>query len=179
MQKAREVIGWDQYFINVTREVATRSKDPSTQVGCVIVDQKHRPISFGYNGFLSAGDDSYLTWERPMKYYFSIHAEMNAILFAKRDLEGCKLYCSYACCENCLKFIIQAGIKEVVYDKPFLNSYTSGSNTSMSHPEAFEAATRLIQSAESLGFSMRNINGTSYLEEMWGGKDKIPDFREK
>ena len=52
MQTARNVIGRDNYFINIADEVATRSKDPSTQVGAVIVDEKHRPISFGYNGFL-------------------------------------------------------------------------------------------------------------------------------
>ena len=52
MEIARHVIDRDNYFINISDEVATRSKDPSTQVGAVIVDQKHRPVSFGYNGFL-------------------------------------------------------------------------------------------------------------------------------
>ena len=47
-----EQISRDQYFINIAHEVASRSKDPSTKVGCVIVDEKHRPISFGYNGYL-------------------------------------------------------------------------------------------------------------------------------
>jgi len=49
MEIAREVLDRDNYFINIADEVATRSKDPSTQVGAVIVDKKHRPISFGYN----------------------------------------------------------------------------------------------------------------------------------
>ncbi len=53
MEQAREVINWDQYFMNIANEVAKRSKDPSTQVGCVIVDSDHRPISFGYNGALA------------------------------------------------------------------------------------------------------------------------------
>ena len=53
MEQAREVVNWDQYFMNIANEVATRSKDPSTQVGCVIVDSDHRPISFGYNGALA------------------------------------------------------------------------------------------------------------------------------
>ena len=52
METARNVINWDDYFINIANEIATRSKDPSTQVGAVIVDEKHRPVSFGYNGFL-------------------------------------------------------------------------------------------------------------------------------
>ncbi|MDR2190036.1 MAG: cytidine deaminase [Candidatus Peribacteria bacterium] len=165
--------------MNITREVAQRSKDPSTQVGCVIVDQQNRPVSFGYNGRIAGSDESYFTYERPQKYYAVIHAEMNAILFAKKSLEGCKLYCTYACCENCLKFIIQAGIKEVIYEKAFLNSYTTQTKGSMQYPEAFEAATRLIKASEPLGFSIHNINGTPYLEELWGGAENIPDFRGK
>jgi deoxycytidylate deaminase len=46
MESARNVIDRDSYFINIADEVATRSKDPSTQVGAVIVDEKHRPVSF-------------------------------------------------------------------------------------------------------------------------------------
>ena len=102
MEEARNVINRDNYFINIADVVATRSKDPSTQVWAVIVDQNHRPVSFGYNWFLWAWDDRYLTRERPMKYYFSIHAEMNAILFAKTDLTWCTLYCNYACCSAML-----------------------------------------------------------------------------
>jgi deoxycytidylate deaminase len=146
-------------------------------VGCVIVDQKNRPVSFGYNGRIAGSDESYFTYERPQKYYAVIHAEMNALLFAKRDVEGCKLYCTYACCENCLKFIIQAGIKEAIYEKAFYNSYITQAKDSMQHPEAFEASTRLIQAAQPLGFQMRNVNGTPYLEEIRGGAENIPDFR--
>ena len=46
METARNVVNRDDYFINIAEEVATRSKDPSTQVGAVIVDQNHRPVSF-------------------------------------------------------------------------------------------------------------------------------------
>ena len=132
---------WDSYFINIADNVAKRSKDPSTQVWAVIVDKRHRPISFWYNWFLWAWDDRYLTWERPMKYYFSIHAEMNAILFSKTDLNWCTLYCNYACCENCLKFIIQSWIKSVVYKQLHVKSFTNSSEWSMEHPETWEAAT--------------------------------------
>ena len=176
MEQARNVIDRDNYFISIADKVATRSKDPSTQVGAVIVDKNHRPVSFGYNGFLWGGDDRYLTWERPMKYYFSIHAEMNAILFSKTDLTGCTLYCSYACCENCLKFIIQSWIKTVIYKQLYVQSFTNASAWSMAHPEACEAATRLILSAQPLWFEMKNVDGTPYLEELRWWKDQIPNF---
>ena len=176
METARQVIDRDDYFINIADEVATRSKDPSTQVWAVIVDKNHRPVSFGYNGFLWAWDDRYLTRERPMKYYFSIHAEMNAILFSKTDLSWCTLYCNYACCENCLKFIIQSWIKTVIYKQLHVNSHKNANEWSMEHPETWEAATRLILSAQPLWFQMKNLNGTPYLEELGWWKDKIPNF---
>ena len=176
MEKARDVIDWDNYFINIANEIAIRSIDPSTQVWAVIVDAMHRPVSFWYNWFLWSGDDRYLTRERPMKYYFSIHAEMNAILFSKTDLRWCTLYCNYACCENCLKFIIQSWIKTVIYKQLHVKSFTNSSNNSMEHNEAWEAATRLILSAKPLWFEMRNLDGTPYLEELRWWKDKIPNF---
>ena len=113
-----------------------------------------------------------------MKYYFSIHAEMNAILFSKSDLTWCTLYCNYACCENCLKFIIQSWIKKVIYKQLHVKSVVSAGNASMERPETWEAATRLILSAQPLWFEMKNINGVSYLEELWWWKENIPNFIE-
>lgn len=176
MEQERKVIDRDHYFINIADEVASRSKDPSTQVWAVIVDENHCPVSFGYNWFLRAGDDRYLTWERPMKYYFSIHAEMNAILFAKRSLENCTLYCNYACCENCLKFIIQSWIKTVIYKNLHVKSFTNFQSASMEHKESREAATRLILAAKNLWFEIKNVNGTSYLEELRWAKENIPNY---
>jgi dephospho-CoA kinase len=57
VDEALEAVGkripsWDEYFIEIAKVTAKRSKDPSTQTGCVIVDKNNRPISFGYNGFI-------------------------------------------------------------------------------------------------------------------------------
>ena len=41
---------WNRRFLKIAREGATWSKDPSTQVGAVIVDQDQRVVSLGYNG---------------------------------------------------------------------------------------------------------------------------------
>ena len=148
-------------------------------MGCVIVDAQRRPISFGYNGRIAGANEEFFTRERPQKYYSVIHAEMNAILFSKKDLSGATLYCTYACCENCLKFIIQAGIKEVIYEKSVVNSFSNNVKGSMNSNETFEASTRLVQASQDLGFQMKNVNGTPYLEELRGGKENIPDFRGK
>lgn len=108
---------WDKYFISIAKAVAQRSKDPSTQVGCVIVSENYEPISFGYNGFISGCDENLMTFERPYKDMMSIHAEMNALIFSQRSLKNCKVYVTNAPCDNCLKHLLQAGIKELVYDK--------------------------------------------------------------
>jgi hypothetical protein len=48
----KQIPSWNEYFIEIAKVTAKRSKDPSTQTGCVIVDKNNRPISFGYNGFI-------------------------------------------------------------------------------------------------------------------------------
>lgn len=170
MQQARENCpSWDEYFINIARGVSKRSKDPSSQMGCVIVDEKNRPISFGYNGMIAGCDENFMTWERPMKYHLVLHAEINAILFAKRDLKGCKLYSVAAPCENCLKYILQTGIRTIVYENVMAKSGTLGNGVK---DEAKEAVTRLVRSIKDLDF--RNVNSKTYLEELWGRE--VPDF---
>ncbi len=163
---------WDDYFMNIAEQVGKRSKDPSTKTGCVIVDSKNRPVSFGYNGFVGGCDESKMTFERPMKYHLILHDIMNAILFAKRDLEGCTAYGLYAPCENCLKYLLQAGIKKVVYKMPVVESKATNNEKSMTNSLTNEAVTRLLQSVP--GFECRNISGKSYLQEIWG--NKIPKF---
>jgi len=49
--KRTDYIEWDDYFMKIAELSAQRSKDPITQVGCVIVDGTTRHIlSIGYNG---------------------------------------------------------------------------------------------------------------------------------
>ncbi len=163
---------WDEYFINIAEQVAKKSKDPSTKTGCVIVDSKNRPVSFGYNGFVGSCDETKMSNERPIKYHLVIHAEMNAILFAKRDLENCILYTLYAPCENCLKHVIQSGIKKIIYKNSVVESKASNNEKSMTTNITDEAITRLLLSKPEV--DCHNMNGKSYLEEMWG--NEIPNF---
>jgi dCMP deaminase len=163
---------WDEYFINIAEQVAKKSKDPSTKTGCVIVDSKKRPVSFGYNGFIAGCDETKMSHKRPTKYLLVIHAEMNAILFSRRDLENCVLYTLYAPCENCLKHVIQAGIKKIVYKNSIVESKANNDEKSMTNPFTNEAITRILLSVPD--FDCHNISGKSYLKEMWG--NNIPKF---
>ena len=162
-QKQRE---WDKYFMKIAETVALKSKDPSSKNGCVIVDPKKRVVSLGYNGMLQGADESKMTLgERPMKYYFSIHSEMNAILFAHQDLTGCTIYNRVATCENCLKYCLQAGIKRFVYKDLRGHSHSSDPSKSMTNVETDEAVIRLLSSMPEVQ-TLNISNGKTYIEDI-------------
>ena len=107
---------WDKRFLNLAAHVSQWSKDPSTQVGCCITDNKNRIVSVGYNGFPRgvSDKDEYLK-DRGIKNQMVVHAEENAILFAKQDLTNCSLYVwPFPSCSRCAASIIQSNIKKVV-----------------------------------------------------------------
>ena len=111
-------MNWTDYFFNLVYLVAMKSKDMSTHIGAIIVDSKKRIISCGYNGFPRGTIDSMPEkQERPKKYFWVTHAELNAILNASRSVEGCIMYTNGIPCTECAKAIIQSGIQKVVVDK--------------------------------------------------------------
>lgn len=107
---------WDERFIELAKLVGSWSKDPSTQVGAVIVDDDKRIVSIGFNGFPKGVKDSQKRLvDRDEKYAIIVHAEANALMFANRSVEGCTLYTwPFQPCSKCAGLIIQSGIKRVV-----------------------------------------------------------------
>ena len=157
---------WDEYFMKIAEVVSLKSKDPSTKNGCVIVDQNKRVVSMGYNGLVQGADESKLTLsERPMKYYCSIHSEMNAVLFAHQDLTNCTVYNSIATCENCLKYCLQAGIKRFVYSELRVHSHSTDPKKSMTNIESDEAVIRLLASMPDVK-TLNLSNGKTYIEDI-------------
>lgn len=117
-------MSWDYRFLDLADHVARWSRDPSTKVGAVIVDDKNRVISIGYNG-VPRGVDEPKIGDREGKLLRTIHAEENALAFAYRDVEGCRMYVSFPPCAHCAAQIIQRGIKEVIYrsDAPGIREF--------------------------------------------------------
>jgi dCMP deaminase len=107
---------WDARLRALARHIAAWSKDPSTQVGAVIADANHRIVSVGYNGFpAGVDDDDVRLQDRATKLLYTVHAETNAVLFARRDLAGCTLYTwPFMPCARCAVLIIQSGLSAVV-----------------------------------------------------------------
>lgn len=110
-----QALNWDEYFMSIAYIASLRSKDPNTQVGACITNKNHRIISTGYNGMPNGIDDSKMPWDTPEKHLYVVHAELNALLHGRNDLEGCVLYTTLFPCNECAKAIIQSGIKEVIY----------------------------------------------------------------
>lgn len=121
MKKRKDVLSWDEYFMGLAHLSAYRSKDPSTQVGAVIVDEDKRVVSIGYNGFPRGCSDDVYPWAREgalvdSKYAYVVHAELNAILNSKHSVKDCSIYVSLFPCNECAKAIIQSGIKRIVFE---------------------------------------------------------------
>lgn len=104
--------------MKVAYQVANRSRDKTTKVGCVIMRNEY-PLTWSWNGFPRNINDSVSErYERPLKYTFTEHAERNAINNCARggiSTEGAVMYTTLFPCHECARSIIQAGIRIVVY----------------------------------------------------------------
>lgn len=113
----RKVKRWHEYYLDLAAEVATRSKDPSTQVGCVIVSPANQILSTGYNGMPPGFDDTDDVWERPKKYGLVVHAELNAVARAAMHgvaIDGATAYVTHFPCSHCARALVSAGVKTVI-----------------------------------------------------------------
>jgi len=139
---------WNQFFMEIAEMYAGQSTCSKIQVGAIIVRNK-RIISTGYNGVPSGEKHCnvhyYPIWENKYKFLYDtfeqftkssifleghakfsneneIHAEQNAINFARQDVSDCDMYVTYSPCLYCAKNILTSGIKKVYYK----NIYGSG-----------------------------------------------------
>ncbi len=115
-------ISWDEYFMGVAVLSGKRSKDPSTKVGCCIVNDDKKIIGIGYNGLPVGCSDEEFPWGNDkdskwldQKYPYVVHAEANAILNTTTTIKNATIYVTLFPCNECAKLIIQSGVKEIVY----------------------------------------------------------------
>lgn len=103
--------------MELAKSVATWSKDSSTRVGCVLVGRDRRILSIGFNGIPRKVQDLDSRLERPAKYMWTAHAEINAIANAASNgvaLYGCTAYVTCFPCAQCTAALINAGAARVV-----------------------------------------------------------------
>jgi len=111
---------WDRRFLQLAEHIAQWSKDPSTKVGAVLVQDGNVVVGLGYNGFpRGVRDDADRYEDRDTKYKMVVHAEVNAVLMAGERARGATLYVwpSFLVppiCNECCKMAIQAGVVKIV-----------------------------------------------------------------
>lgn len=111
---------WDRRFLEVAKVVSGWSKDPSSKIGAVVVNDLGQIVGTGFNGFPRGVEDTEERYnDRELKYKLVAHAEFNACIQAGERARGSTLYVypgwgSPCMCTDCTKIAIQSGIKRVV-----------------------------------------------------------------
>ena len=124
---------WDEYFMTIAKQVATRSTCLRRQVGAVAVSPNNRILGTGYNGALPnvphCEDKDGCLREKmgiPPGQRHEIcraqHAEANVCNFAARygtALEGATMYVTAQPCNMCVKAMVTSGIVRVIFDSGY------------------------------------------------------------
>tara|TARA_B110000503_G_scaffold57388_1_gene91954 strand:+ start:3383 stop:3904 length:522 start_codon:yes stop_codon:yes gene_type:complete len=110
---------WHHRFMDMAKMISNWSKDPSSQIGAVAINDERRILATGYNGFPKGiADTEERLNNKDEKYPRIVHAEMNALmnaLYSGVSLKDATLYVyGLPVCPSCTKCVIQAGIKRVV-----------------------------------------------------------------
>jgi len=124
---------WEHRWIRAAMENAEFSKDPSTKCGAVIVDPDcRRRVSEGYNGLPQLIEDTAeRLHDKDFKYGATIHAELNAILFARCNLFNHQMYTVTPPCHRCAAHIVQVGISHVAWLAPTPDYWSRWKDTCM------------------------------------------------
>ncbi len=110
---------WDEYFMNIAREVATRATCDRKHVGAVIVRDRCI-LATGYNGSLRGLEHCDEAGHMMDEGHCvrTIHAEANAIIQAARNgtaIDKASIYITASPCWGCFKMVANAGIERIVF----------------------------------------------------------------
>lgn len=137
---------WTERFLNRAIVIAAWSKDPSTQVGAVAVDDKRlHSVAEGYNGLPRNVRDLPERMERPAKYMWTLHAEANLVAHAAYygvSLADTTVYTTHYPCAQCAALLINAGVTKVVVD----SAEPMSAKTAM-HDDHFKVARQMFNEA--------------------------------
>ena len=116
-----ERVSWKTYFMNIAKEVATRSTCDRKHVGAVIVRDKTF-LSTGYNrsikGLKHCDDIGHEMVDGHCVR--TTHAAANAIVQAAKNgvsINGSEIFVTASPCYNCFKLIANSGIKKIYYNE--------------------------------------------------------------
>lgn len=151
---------WDQIFLDICVVIARRSTCIKYQTASIVVKDTNI-ISIGYNGVpagrkhciehwletatskgLSCADflatEEFRRLHREWSARCELHAEINALVKCKTDLNDATLYTLFSPCINCAKCIVSSGIKRVVYKFEFKRTFEDSERLFLENHIAFE-----------------------------------------
>jgi len=135
---------WDEYFMGIAKQVATRATCDRKFVGAVLVRDRFL-LATGYNGSLQGAahcsEVGHLMEDGHCVR--TIHAEANALVQAARNgvrIEGATIYVTASPCFNCFKLLANAGVKRIVYGE-------------------FYRDQRIFDFAKELGIELKHLDG--------------------
>ena len=110
---------WEEYFMNIAKQVASRSTCDRKHVGAVIVRDR-TILSTGYNGSIRGMPhcDEVGHMMENEHCVATIHAETNAVLQAAKNgvmVDKGEIYITASPCWPCFKMLANAGIKKIYY----------------------------------------------------------------
>lgn len=140
---AQRRASWDEYFMAIAREVATRATCDRKHVGAVIVRDRII-LATGYNGSIRGLDhcDDVGHLMEDGHCVRTVHAEANAIVQAARAgvrLDEAGIYVTASPCFNCFKLIANAGLRRIVFGE-------------------FYRDPRIFQISERLGIALEHVS---------------------
>jgi len=122
---------WTDYFMDITRLVSRRSTCIRRQVGAIVVKDK-RILATGYNGVPTGlphcedvgciREQNKIPSGQRHELCRGLHAEQNTIIqaaFHGISISGATLFCTTLPCSICLKMLINAGIREIIYEQGY------------------------------------------------------------
>lgn len=116
---------WDAYFLDLARLAASRSTCDRRAVGCVLVAPDRTVLATGYNGSAPGAPHCHDAGHLMLgpSCVRTIHAEQNAVARAARRggaaLDGATAYVTTFPCLGCLKLLVAAGVRRVVYAEDY------------------------------------------------------------
>ena len=142
----RKRASWDEYFMAIAREVATRSTCDRKHVGAVIVRDK-MILTTGYNGSIRGLEhcDDVGHMIEDGHCVRTVHAEANAIAQAARNgvqLDTAGIYVTASPCFGCFKLIANSGLKRIVFGE-------------------FYRDERIFQVAQAIGMDLVDLSGSA------------------
>lgn len=170
-------------FIPTAQAAASYSKDPSTKVGAIAIDDDYNIRAQGYNGFpRGVKDTEDRLNDREQKYPRIVHAEANLVAMAARSgvsLQGCSvLLTSLHPCSSCAGLLIQAGIKRVF--APHVSENTRWDASSAVALEMFNEAGVAVYTYDGMEITSCRIDGGIELYgERWRKESKTISIDEE